>query len=200
MQQNLFFDNYKLLLKFKLRLIIDTYVVLALIICNWMLSDELPSTSNLTSIGKYFFCAISFIAGQCMFDSAIGFAASTKNGGCIPPYSLVDLVVFVVSLIMFVLANGGVSIWLMRMVMVNRRLVQTQVREQSAGANSSRLLSIYNLSSGGARHSRSSFIDTESESEDDDDYDYEIKDEAGTKYEIDSTQLSAMIIEENNFR
>ena len=124
------------------RLIIDTSVTLTLITLKWVLNNNLPKISYLTSIDLYILFSIIFIFSQCIYDSVIGLISTPQ---CSSPYGFYDLLAFIISASLILVSNLVLFIWTIVISSKGKRIMNDQI-VKSHNLNSTRLFSIYNNS------------------------------------------------------
>lgn len=122
------------------RLIIDTSVSLTLITFKWVLTEDIPQISYLTSLDKYVLFSILFLSSQSIYDSIIGVLTPPN---CVKPHGTYDLVAFIISTCVFLAANLILLIWIVFFAIRNRKLLYEQSK-LSNNNNSKRLFEMYN--------------------------------------------------------
>lgn len=123
----------------QVRLIIDQMVTLTLITFKSVVNANLPNISYLTSVDKYLLFSIVFIMLQGVYDAVIGLIAAPI---CASPYGFYDLLAFISSTALILLANLIFIIWLIFFAYKNRKLLYKQI-DMSNYSNSDRLFNYY---------------------------------------------------------
>ncbi|CAF0924609.1 unnamed protein product [Brachionus calyciflorus] len=122
------------------RLIVDTTVVLTLITFKWVIAEEIPQISYLTSLDKYNLFSIAYVIAQSIYDSVVGVLASPK---CAKPYGTYDLYAFIASVSLLAIVNIFLVIWII-FIAIRNRYDMYKYTKVSSDTNSKRLLQMYN--------------------------------------------------------
>ncbi|RMZ97510.1 gamma aminobutyric acid receptor subunit [Brachionus plicatilis] len=123
-----------------LRLLIDTTVVFTLITFKWVVSEDIPQISYLTSLDKYILFSIIFTVCQCIYDSVM---ASSTLPLCAMPYRTYDIYALIISSSLFTLVNLVLIIWILVVALRNRYDKYKHIKE-SSDSNTKRLYQLYN--------------------------------------------------------
>lgn len=123
----------------QVRLIIDQMVTLTLITFKSVVNANLPNISYLTSVDKYLLFSIIFIMLQCIYDGVIGVMTPPI---CAAPYGFYDLMAFVSSTALIIVANFIFMIWLIFFAYKNRKHLYKQI-DISNYSNSDKLFNYY---------------------------------------------------------
>jgi hypothetical protein len=125
------------------RLILSSLILLTLTTFKFSIMDNnLPQTTYLTSIDKYFLSSFVFIFLQCVYDGVIGVLANSSSLNSASLFTFYDLLAFVSSIIIIILINLTLLIWIFLFAYKNRARLYRQSKLTNS-FNSARLFTIY---------------------------------------------------------
>src|SRR4051812_13155543 len=108
--------RYSIACDHTIRISIDAFIILTLVTFKSVIVDDLPAV--FTSLDKYTFYSITFVAIQSVYDSLFGLLTSTTCSA-----GFYDLIAFIISLLIVISVNLALAIWIFFYAYKNRAML-----------------------------------------------------------------------------